>query len=154
MIFSSSEGLQMKDALGHGSNPRGGHAAGINQVGTIRLHPKAVKAMLGKADVSVKPTTGERPSTGFMVSRQGGPAVPQGTLTRAAIQSFANSRALAINGGAFMGKWTDNGKDYLDVSDNRKTSEAEATKLGAARNQIGIWDVSGKRFIPTGGTGK
>lgn len=142
----------MKDAKGHGSNA--GHAAGINKVGTIQLHPKALRALMGKADVSVKPTTGERPASGFMVSRPGGPNVPQGTLTEKQIQNFVNSRALAINGGAFVGKWNENGRTYLDVSDNRKTSEAEATKLGAARDQIAIYDVNRKRVIPTGGTGR
>jgi hypothetical protein len=139
----------MKDALGHGSNARGGHAAGFNKVGKPTVHPSARRLLSRRANVTVNPLTGQEiKSGGTMVSRPGTMMQPKESL-----QSFANRNALAINGGAHVGKWTDKGKVYLEMADRIK-STAAAVKLGARRDQIGVFNLDRKQFIANGGTGR
>lgn len=152
----------MKDVKGHGSNKRGEtaqHAQGTNKIGVVPIHPKALKALINRASVSVKPATGAQPKSGFMVAHPGGAVVSQRTLSgprgEALLRDFANRNALAINSGAVVGKWTDpkSGKIYLDVSQNVQ-SQARAMQLGRDRNQIAVWDLNRKRAIATGGNGR
>jgi hypothetical protein len=141
----------MKDALGHGSNARGvaPHVAGINKVGRPTFHPNARRLLSTRANVTVNPLTGQEITRGgTMVSRPGTIIHPKESL-----QSFANRNALAINGGAHVGKWTDNGKTYLEIAD-RVRSGAFAAKLGVKRDQIGVYDLDRKKFISTGGSGR
>ncbi len=68
--------------------------------------------------------------------------------------SLNHSDALGLPGANFGG-WTnkDEGKTYLDVSQNIKDRDA-AIIAGKAQNQIAIYDLNNSAEIPTGGTGK
>jgi hypothetical protein len=56
------------------------------------------------------------------------------------------------NGKNYLGTWLNEGKVYLDVSENIQ-SKSKATKIGRERNQLTIWDVANLSEIDTGGTG-
>lgn len=151
----------MKDAKGHGSNPRGAHAAGTNQVGNIALHPKVLSTInRNPSGFSVKPSSGSQPRAGFMVSLPGRTQIVsaddlRGPHGRAILEQYARAHSDVLSQpGAHLGGWTDktSGKTYLDVSHNIKTRDA-AVKAGRAQNQIAIFDVRRRREIRTGGTG-
>lgn len=151
----------MKDAKGHGSNKRGTHAAGIDQVGNISLHAKVLSTInRNPGGFSVKPSSGSQPRAGFMVSLPGRTQIVsaadlRGPRGRALLEQYARAHSDALSQpGAHLGGWTDqaSGKTYLDVSHNIKTRDA-AVKAGRARNQIAIWDVRRRREIRTGGDG-
>jgi hypothetical protein len=146
----------MKDAKGHGSNA---HNAGIanlknSQLG-IKLHPNvfaAVKANPG--GFSVKPTTGQMPTSGYMVSIPGHTQIVD-NATPENVAAYANAHAVALKDpAAHIGGWTDSdsGKTYLDVSHNIG-NRSRAVQLGVLHNQKAIWDVKGNREIDTGGDG-
>jgi hypothetical protein len=56
------------------------------------------------------------------------------------------------NGKNYLGTWLNDGKVYLDVSENIQ-SKSTATRIGRERNQKAIWDVANLDEIDTGGTG-
>jgi GNAT superfamily N-acetyltransferase len=56
------------------------------------------------------------------------------------------------SGKNYLGTWLNEGKVYLDVSENIQ-DKAEATKVGRERNQKAIWDVVNLAEVDTGGTG-
>jgi len=56
------------------------------------------------------------------------------------------------NGKNYLGTWLNEGKVYLDVSENIQ-SKSKATRIGRERNQKAIWDVANLSEIDTGGTG-
>lgn len=64
-----------------------------------------------------------------------------------------NRADLGKGGKNYLGTWLNEGKIYLDVSQNIM-SRSEATKLGTERNQKKIWDVVNQVEIDTGGTGE
>jgi hypothetical protein len=64
-----------------------------------------------------------------------------------------NKADLGKGGKNYLGTWLNEGKIYLDVSQNIM-SRSEATKLGTERNQKKIWDVVNQVEIDTGGTGE
>jgi hypothetical protein len=154
-----------KDALGHGSNPRGGPAA--HQTGILKhtspvfMNPKALDTIRkNPGGFSVNPR-GKSPSDGYMVSLPGRTKIVSesdlaGDQGASIIQRYADENQDALRGpGAHIGGWTDkeSGKTYLDIS-QKVGSKEHAVKLGAARNQIAIWDVKRSREIRTGGTGE
>lgn len=149
----------MKDAKGHGSNPRGDHSAGVDKIGVINIHPKAI-AMLARRDATVKPETGAQPRAGFMVGTLGreqvvNPDAFSGPRGVALLKDFANRNADALSApNAAIGRWTGpDGRVYLDVSHNIRDRRS-AVRLGQAHNQIAVWDLKRKRAVPTGGTGR
>jgi len=150
----------MKDALGHGSEGRGLHTAGVNKLGNIQVHPNALRTITkNPMGASVKPQTGKSPTTGYMVSLQGrtqSPTAaalsgPQGT---GILRDYARTNADELQKPEMhIGSWGDDtGRVHLDVSENIK-DRATAIREGHRRNQQGIWDVARKKFIGTGGTG-
>jgi hypothetical protein len=62
-----------------------------------------------------------------------------------------NKKDLA-SGKNYLGTWLNEGKVYLDVSENIM-DRAEAIRLGQERNQLAIYDVVAGDSIDTGGTG-
>lgn len=151
----------MKDAKGHGSNPRGTHASKIDQIGNISLHPNVLPIVQkNPGGFSVKPTTGKMPTSGFMVSIPGHSKIVSeadlhGQNGGRLIEQYAKENAEVLqHPGAHIGGWTDqaSGKTYLDVSHNI-ASMSKAVKAGKRFNQIAIWDVKNSREIHTGGTG-
>jgi len=152
----------MKDAKGHGSNPRGTHAAGIEKATTPVVVRPEVLAHIQKnpGGFSVTPK-GRTPSTGYMVSVPGRTRIVSesdlsGPEGKRILQAYAEEHSDVLRQpGAHLGGWTDKntGKTYLDVSHNIK-SLPRAVTAGKARNQIAIWDVKRQREISTGGTGE
>jgi hypothetical protein len=153
----------MKDARGHGSDPRGAHSAGVQSVGQpVKVHPGVLAmARNNPGGFSVHPFTGKAPEGGFMVAHPGRTqfvdsktlAGPQG---RQLLNDFAtrNSDLLTPGSANHIGGWTDSetGKTHLDVAENIH-GEEHAVPAGRARNQIAIWDVKNQREIRTGGMG-
>jgi hypothetical protein len=151
----------MKDAKGHGSDPRGGgstHQNGVKHVGVsdavlnmIRSNPHGFSVTLD----------GKTPSGGYMVSLPGSSRIVRaadlaGENGRGIINDFAVRNAGALmQPGAHIGGWTDrhSGRTYLDVSQNIP-GRFNAIQEGKKRNQIAIYDVRRGREIRTGGTGK
>lgn len=114
-----------------------------------------------KGGFSVKNTTFDGPTQGFMVSRVGGgrtvPAQNKEELAKA-IRTFLdeNAEAFKQNPDLYFGGWFNkkNKEIYLDLSDNVATEEI-AVRLGSPeyRDQIAVWDVAKGQEIQTGGTG-
>lgn len=151
----------MKDAKGHGSNKRGTHSAGVDQVGNIQLH-KSVLSTISKNPngFSIRPESGKLPKSGFMVSIPGHSKILRasdlvGDRGAKIVQQYAREHSGVLHDArAHIGGWTDEatGKTHLDVSHNIKGMRA-AVAAGRANNQIAIWDVKRGRQIDTGGTG-
>jgi hypothetical protein len=154
----------MKDALGHGSDTRGGpqdaaHQTGVNRVGN-RVTPTVLDVVRSNpGGFSVTPS-GTQPKGGYMVSLPGHSLIVNeadlaGPKGRDILESYAQQHSAALDQpGAHFGGWTDktSGKTYLDVSQNIH-GKFTAIQKGRARNQISIWDVKRSKEIKTGGTG-
>jgi hypothetical protein len=149
-----------KDALGHGSEKRGGsaaHSAGVDAVGQQVMSAKALDIVRkNPTGFSVKPE-GSTPSSGYMVSIPGHSVImdanefaknPSGHVA-----AYADEHAGALTQpNAHVGGWTNEGKMYLDVSQNIP-DQVSAVKAGVARNQKAIFDLHSMSEVPTGGTG-
>lgn len=122
--------------------------------------------------LSVKPLTGEEPTTGFMVARDPAQRDPDtgASMTQpvpadeffasveqaaALIDTFIADREAEFAEGAYLGLWHDeaHGEVVLDVVDNLTGSADEAIAAGSSQNQQSIWDVENGVEIETGGTG-
>jgi len=150
----------MKDAKGHGSDPRGAHSGGVQKVGQP-VSQKVIDIIRSNPGGFSTTLAGQQPTSGYMVSLPGhtqildakelaGPRGPE------IVNAYAAAHANVLKEpGAHVGGWTDkeSGKTYLDVSHNIANREA-AIKAGQARNQIAIWDVAKSDEIRTGGTGE
>ena len=116
----------MKDAKGHGSDPRGGaHSTGVESIGRpVAFSPKVLDIVRNNpGGFSVTPD-GKQPSDGFMVSLPGHTQIvnesdlsgPKGAQI---LNDYGQAHAGALaQPGAHVGGWTDkeSGKTYLDVS--------------------------------------
>lgn len=153
----------MKDAKGHGSNKRGVHAGAVERIGKPLKLASNILAQIraNPSGFSLKPTNGEQPANGYMVSLPGHTRIVsesdlKGPHAEKILSEYSRQHALALSEkGAHIGGWTDkeSGHTYLDISHNIKNKNA-AVRAGRARNQIAIWDVKKGREIRTGGTGK
>lgn len=151
----------MKDAKGHGSDPRGTHASGIlNATKQVVLRPQAIAHVLqnpGGGSVSPK---GKIPGSGYMVSQSGRTRfVSESDLadpvkSKAILQQYATENSDVLSkSGSHIGWWKDEkGTTHLDVSNNIKNRN-KAISSGVSRNQKAIWDLNKNREIATGGTG-
>jgi hypothetical protein len=156
----------MKDAKGHGSDPRGAHAGGVEQIG--KSAPKASDAAM-KVITATKPgegfsvtPQGTQPSRGYMVSLPSrtmavDPSALSGPGARDIIDRYTQTHADVFGGNPNMhiGGWLDpdTKKLSLDPSENIQSRKA-AIAAGVARNQKAIWDVKRSKEISTGGTGE
>lgn len=151
-----------KDALGHGSNPRGTHATGVDQIARVqRVSPNLLSTIQkNPGGFSVKPGSAKSPTKGYMVSLPGrtkmiNAADLAGSNGSRIISSFVQQNADVLSRpNAHIGGWTDSktGITHLDVSQNIR-KKGFAVNRGRAQNQIAIWDVKHMREINTGGTG-
>lgn len=155
----------MKDALGHGSNPRGGKAAHMRGVlkatKPITIKPEVLAHIQANpGGFSITPR-GKTPENGYMVSAPGRTRIVSesdlaGPEGHKILSDYAQKNADALRQpGAHLGGWTDkaSGKTYLDIS-HKISSRNRAISAGKQRNQIAIWDVKRSREINTGGTGE
>lgn len=152
----------MKDAKGHGSNPRGTHAAGVESIKRpIPLHPNVISTIRQNPDgFSLRPKTGRAPDKGYMVSLPGRSKMlaasdlsgPHGQ--RIVSEYVQQNSDVLSKPGAHIGGWTDkaSGITHLDVSHNVRSKDRAISK-GIKQNQIAVWDVRRSREIRTGGTG-
>jgi hypothetical protein len=154
----------MKDAKGHGSDPRGSHSAGINKIGVI---PKVNSEAMGVIrntkpgeGFSITPS-GKVPTEGYMVSLPSrttsvNPADLHGARAQDIINGHIkqNADVYANNPNMHIGGWhdPDSKKMSIDPSENIK-DRSTAIQLGAERNQKAIYDLKNKTDIATGGTG-
>jgi hypothetical protein len=110
--------------------------------------------------LSIKMTDGSMPTSGYMVAKP-----PEfGAVVDAAdfLDPVKGAKILGDymvthrkdlgSGKNYLGTWLNEGKVYLDVSENIQDVSA-ATKIGRERNQKAIWDVVNLQEIDTGGTG-
>ena len=150
----------MKDAKGHGSDPRGSHSDGVNKVGRpIPISPKAIAVIKEQAltGFSVSPS-GEVPTKGFQVALAGRtddqPLDLKNIEANVAAHVAKNADVYA-SPRTFIGGWNSpyTGKVHLEPSRNI-SDRGVAEGLGRARNQYSIWDNENMTDIKTGGTGK
>src|ERR1700730_11586908 len=130
----------MKDARGHGSDPRGAHSAGVQQVGRP-LSPRVAQVIASNPQgFSVSPK-GDIPTGGYMLSLPGHSEVLNSASPKD-IAGFVDRHADAFRSpAAHIGGWRDDdsGKFYLDVSENFKNKNA-VVNAAQARNQIAVWE--------------
>jgi hypothetical protein len=150
----------MKDAKGHGSDPRGGHSAGVQKIGRpIAVSKRAINIIKKNATTgfSVKPN-GQVPKSGFQIAMQGrtdkNPIDLNNIESHVAAHVEAN-RDVYASPHTYIGGWNSpyTGKVHLEPSRTIPDRDV-AVKLGVARNQVSIWDNHRMQDIPTGGTGK
>lgn len=148
----------MKDAKGHGSDPRGAHSQGVQEVG--RLNPKVAATIRANAQTgfSVHPITGEMPTRGYQVAVEGRTdksPINLKDVGGSIAAHLARNADIYANKKMYIGGWNSpyTGKVHLEPSQNVGTP-ARAIRLGTARNQVSIWDNKRGRDIKTGGTGK
>jgi hypothetical protein len=108
---------------------------------------------------SVSPFTGDAPQHGFMVALDGHthtyPASildDDDKLRHAIDDMLMSERESFKQPGMFLGGWVEDGKLWLDPSQNVQ-DPAEATRLGKARDQVGIFDLDKGETVYTGGSG-
>jgi len=110
--------------------------------------------------LSVKLIDGSEPVKGFMVatdSKFGAVVDEKDFFDPAKTEDILNDYLLKHQAelgkeNNYLGLWLNDGKVYLDVSENIEDKEA-AIKAGQDRDQISIWDVAAQDEVPTGGTG-
>ena len=154
----------MKDAKGHGSNPRGSHASGVDQVGRApKVNDAAMNIIRGTKPgegFSVTPG-GKTPTTGYMVALPSrttsvNPADLHGGRAQDIINGHmqANADVYSNNPNMHIGGWHDPDSKMMsiDPAENIK-DRSTAIRLGVERNQKAIYDLKNKRDIETGGTG-
>jgi hypothetical protein len=154
----------MKDAKGHGSDPRGAHSSGVNKVGVIPKVTSGAMAIIRNTKpgegFSITPS-GKIPPTGYMVSLPSrttsvNPPDLQGPHAQDIINGHMkqNADVYTNNPNMHIGGWHDPDSKMmsLDPSENIK-DRATAVRLGQERNQKEIWDVKNGVGIKTGGTG-
>lgn len=150
----------MKDAKGHGSDPRGSHSDGVDKIGRpIPISPKAIAVIQKQAltGFSVSPS-GEVPTKGFQVALAGRTDDQPLDLNNVAAHvaaHVAKNADVYASPHTFIGGWNSpyTGKVHLEPSRNIP-DRGVAVSLGTARNQHSIWDNENMTDIKTGGTGK
>lgn len=149
----------MKDAKGHGSDPRGSHSGGVNKIGVpIPISPKAIAVIKEQAltGFSVSPS-GEVPPKGFQVALAGRTdkePLDLNNIEGAVAAHVSKNSDVYSSPHTFIGGWNSpyTGKVHLEPSRNIP-DRTVAEGLGRARNQHSIWDNENMTDIKTGGTG-
>ena len=160
--YDSSKGLTlvMEKHGTHDQKTHGNWAKGSTMgEGVATSILERVKANGG---LSVKMTDGSEPTTGYMVAKgtQYGAVVDAADFydpekgPKALADYMKKNKSDLGSGKNYLGLWhnTEDGKVYLDVSENIQDKE-RAISAGAKRDQISIWDVANFAEIQTGGTG-
>lgn len=100
----------------------------------------------GWGGYSVKPHTGEEPTTGHMVSRWGHERVVEGVAPPEEIDAYLDEhdQHFRDDGTLYHGAWIEGDKTYLDESKNLPT-RAEAVQYGRENAQKAAYDVEAGR---------
>lgn len=150
----------MKDAKGHGSDPRGSHSGGVDKIGRpIPISPKAIAVIKEQAltGFSVSPS-GEVPTKGFQVALAGrtdDQPLDLNNIPASVAAHVSKNSDVYASPHTYIGGWNSpyTGKVHLEPSRNIP-DRTVAEGLGRARNQMSIWDNENMNEIPTGGTGR
>jgi hypothetical protein len=147
---------------GHGDQKVHGRKGGASTAVDPAVAASILSRVRENGGLSVSMMDGSEPVKGFMVAKGGF----KGAIVDAEefydpvkgpehLSSFLKDNRSSLTKGSYLGLWhnKDDGKVYLDVSDN-VMDQAKATSLGRRRDQISIWDVANFREIDTGGTGQ
>ncbi len=99
---------------------------------------------------SVQLVSGDVPTTGYMVALSGHEErVPVEAFTLDRLIRYVKAHFDALmEDNMFLGAWASDGHVYLDVSEC-VSDRALAVELGAARDQLAIWDVLNSQEIDT-----
>jgi hypothetical protein len=152
--------IAMKDSKGHGSNPRGAHASGVEGVGKpVPVSPRAIRIITKQAGTgfSVSPS-GAVPETGYQVALHGHTDAEPLDLDNIAAHVRAHveaNRGVYASPNTYIGGWNSpyTGKVHLEPSRNIPYPSI-AKDLGKARNQHSIWNNGKGEEIRTGGSGR
>jgi hypothetical protein len=148
--------MQKHRAGQHDQSSHGSWAGGLNP----DVASDIVRFTQEWGGLSINMVDGSMPTTGYMVAKP-----PEfGTIVDAVdfndpvkgpkiLSNYMKRHKNDLgNGKNYLGTWLNEGKVYLDVSENIQ-SKSRATKIGRERNQLTIWDVANLSEIDTGGTG-
>ena len=110
--------------------------------------------------LSINMKDGSLPNSGYMVAKppEFGAIVDEADFFDAVkgpkiLADYMKTHREDLGSGKnYLGTWLNEGKVYLDVSENIQ-DVAEATRVGRERNQKAIWDVVNLAEVDTGGTG-
>ncbi len=102
-----------------------------------------VEDTLKDGGLTIKPFTGEKPASGYMVALQGYELqVPVEQFFTGIVADYIGQHAqkLMDNPALCLGTWVNEGTVYLDLSENI-ASRDKALELGKERNQLAIFNL-------------
>ncbi len=102
-----------------------------------------VEDTLKDGGLTIKPFTGEKPASGYMVALQGYELqVPVSEFFTGIVADYIGEHAqkLMDNPSLCIGTWVNEGIVYLDLSEN-VGSRDKALELGRERNQLAIFNL-------------
>jgi hypothetical protein len=151
----------MKDALGHGSETRGGtHASKVDQIGRPVLSPQVVHGILSTPPgqgFTMRLKDGSTPSQGYQVAIPGHalPApIGSAQTGEAELQSWASQHAGALKQAGHVGGYRNDVTGNFEIEPSQNIGNRNAAiRTGTNRNQVSIWNNRKKTQIMTGGTG-
>lgn len=103
-----------------------------------------VEDTLKDGGLTVKPFTGEKPASGYMVALQGYELkVPVSEFFTGVVADYIGQHAqkLMANPALCVGTWLNEGSVYLDLSENIPNRE-QALELGKERGQLAIFNLA------------
>jgi hypothetical protein len=155
-INKADIGTAVQKHATHDQSSHGNWASGLS----ADVAAKIIQFTQEWGGLSIKMTDGSMPTSGYMVAKP-----PEfGAVVDAAdfadpvkgakiLGDYMKTHRKDLGSGKnYLGTWLNEGKVYLDVSENIQDVSA-ATKVGRERNQKAIWDVVNLQEIDTGGTG-
>ena len=102
-----------------------------------------VEATLKNGGLTIKPFTGEKPDSGYMVALEGFELkVPVAEFFTGVVADYIGEHAKALmdNSSLCLGTWVNEGTVYLDLSENVPNRE-KALELGRERNQLAVFNL-------------
>lgn len=102
-----------------------------------------VEDTLANGGLTVKPFTGEKPASGYMVALEGYELqVPVSEFFTGIVADYIGQHAqkLMANPSLCLGTWVNEGVVYLDLSENIQSRD-KALELGRERSQLAIFNL-------------
>ena len=102
-----------------------------------------VEDTLKDGGLTIKPFTGEKPASGYMVALQGFELqVPVSEFFTGVVADYIGEHAqkLMANPSLCLGTWVNEGTVYLDLSENIQSRD-KALELGRERHQLAIFNL-------------
>lgn len=144
----------------HGTHDQSTHGSWAGGRVSPEVASKILQFTREWGGLSISMVDGSMPTTGYMVSKppEFGKVVDETDFfdsvkgPKILSEYMREQKRDLATGKNYLGTWVNEGKVFLDVSENIK-SEIKATRLGRERDQKKIWDVTNQVEIDTGGTG-